>query len=200
MAEYTGFGSTENDEARRNLFNYALQGKWDEVMKLYEQHPWLHLEKTTRSGDTALHMAVRYHQEKVVQKMVKLVRTPEQYEGVLKSQNVQRNTPLHLAASIGNVSMCECFTRKCQNLLDICNEDGETPLFLAARHGKIGAFFFVLREPRESDLATYIHRRNNKGETILHLAIAGGHFGKHFRPPIIVLHMHTLCKLILINK
>ena len=201
MAENTG--STKNDEVRRNLFDCAMQGKWDEAMKLYKQHLWLRSEKITKDGDTALHIAVRDRQEWVVGEMVKLVTTPEQNEGVLKSQNDKKNTPLHLAALIGNVSMCECFTKEHNDLVGICNEDGENPLFLAARYGKIKAFNCLLPKALELSVASktdHIHCRNKKGETILHCAIHEGHFSKHFHPPIIVLHMYTLCKLILINN
>ncbi|XP_034690194.1 uncharacterized protein LOC117917862 isoform X1 [Vitis riparia] len=179
MAEHTGSGSTKNDEVRRILFDYAMQGKWDEAVKVYEQQPWLRPEKITEGGDTPLHIAVRDHQEWVVEKMVELVRThSQQSEDVLKSKNKKGNTPLHLAASIGNVSMCQCFTKERNDLVGICNEDGENPLFLAARHGKIKAFICLLDKAWEPDLASSvnIHRRNKKGETILHCAIAGGHF------------------------
>ena len=195
-------GCSKSDEARRNLLNYALQGKWDEAMKVYQQHPWLHQVKITPGGDTALHIAVWDCKESwVVAKMVKLVRDhPQQYEGVLKSKDEQGNTPLHLAATIGNVSMCKCITREPNDLVSIGNKDGENPIFLAARHGKIEAFLCLLCKASESDPDSYIYRRNKKGEIILHCAIAGGHFSKHVHPPIVVLHMHTLCKLILINK
>ncbi|KAJ9696093.1 hypothetical protein PVL29_008374 [Vitis rotundifolia] len=181
MAESTGAGSTKNEGVRRNLFDCAMQGKWREAIEVYKQHPWVRPEKITKEGDTALHIAVRDHKEWVVEELVKLVSTPEQYEGVLKSQNDKGNAPLHFAASIGNVSMCECFARKCEelkrkDLVGMCNEDGETPLFLAARHGEIEAFFCLLYKASESDLDSYILRRNKKGETILHCAIAEGHF------------------------
>ncbi|KAL6338280.1 hypothetical protein AAG906_018551 [Vitis piasezkii] len=179
MTENTGSGSTKNDEVRRNLFDCAMQGKWDDAVQVYEQQPWLRREKITEGGDTPLHIAVRDRQEWVVEKMVKLVGTPsQQSEDVLKSKNKKGNTPLHLAASIGNVSMCQCFTKERNYLVGICNEDGENPLFLAARHGKIKAFICLLDKPWEPDLASSdnIHRRNKKGETILHCAIAGGHF------------------------
>ncbi|KAJ9696089.1 hypothetical protein PVL29_008372 [Vitis rotundifolia] len=192
MAGNTGSGSTLNDEVRRNLFDCAMQGKWPEAMKLYKQHLWLHSEKITKDGDTALHIAVRDRKEWVVEEMVKLV-SPEQYEGVLKSQNDKKNTPLHLAASIGNVSMCECFTKEHNDLVGICNEDGENPLFLAARHGKIKAFNCLLPKALKLNVASktdHIHCRNKKGETILHCAIDEGHFKLAF---LIIERYEDLC-------
>ncbi|XP_010646141.1 uncharacterized protein LOC104878082 [Vitis vinifera] len=108
-------------------------------MKVYQQHPWLHQVKITPGGDTALHIAVWDCKEsRVVAKMVKLVRDhPQQSEGVLKSKDEQGNTPLHLAATIGNVSMCKCITREPNDLVSIGNKDGENPIFLAARHEEV---------------------------------------------------------------
>ncbi|KAL6338302.1 hypothetical protein AAG906_018577 [Vitis piasezkii] len=173
-------GCSKSDEARRNLLNYALQGNWDEAMKI------------TPGGDTALHIAVWDCKESwVVAKMVKLVRDhPQQYEGVLKSKDEQGNTPLHLAATIGNVSMCKCITREPNDLVSIGNKDGENPIFLAARHGKIEAFLCLLCKASESDPDSYIYRRNKKGEIILHCAIAGGHFKLAF---LIIQRYKDLC-------
>ena len=120
--------------------------------------------------------------------MVELVSSREEYD-VLKSKNEQGNTPLHLAASMSNVSMCKCIARKGEDLLQrignkdgkeneihllhIRNKDGETPLFLAVRHGQTEAFLCLQGEAPES-----ARLRNNKGETILHCALAGGNFSK----------------------
>ncbi|RVX21001.1 hypothetical protein CK203_002547 [Vitis vinifera] len=120
MTEYTGSGSTRNDEVRRILFDCAMQGKWDEAVKVYEQQPWLRPEKITEGGDTT---------------------TAYSCPGSPRM------------ASIGNVSMCECFTKEHNDLVGICNEDGENPLFLAARHGKIQAFICLLDKAWEPDLA-----------------------------------------------
>ena len=162
-------GSTLNEIVRKTLFHYAMQGKWADAKKLNQEYPWLWLEKITVHGDTALHLAVKDRKDRVVEEMVELVSLD-----VLKSQNEEGNTPLHLSASIGNDSMCNCFLRKYKDMLSVLNKEGENPLFLAARSGQKKAFLCLAPES-ESDLL-----RNKKGETILHSAMAGGHFGKHF--------------------
>ena len=178
-------GVAANEIVRKTLFDYAMQGEWAKAKKLYQKNPWLRSEKITVDGNTALHLAVQDRNDKVVEEMVKLV-SFKQSDDVLKSQNKQGNTPLHLSASIGNVSMCNCFLSKYKDmlsvinkegenpLLSVLNNEGENPLFLAARFGHIKAFLCLAPE-LESGLL-----RNKKGETILHSAIAEGHFGKHF--------------------
>ena len=175
-------GLTVNENVRKTLFDYAMQGKWADAKKLYQENLGLRIEKITEAGDTALHLAVWDRNDKVVKEMVGLV-SLEQRDAVLKSQNEQGNTPLHLSAYIGNDSMCNCFLRKYKDLLSVegenpllrvLNKEGENPLFLAACSGQIKAFLCLAPES-ESGLL-----RNKKGETILHSAMAGGHFSKHF--------------------
>ena len=160
-------GSTVNEIVRKTLFDYAMQGKWAYAKKLYQENLWLRAEKITVDGDTALHLAVKDRKDRVVEEMVELVSLD-----VLKLKNKKGNTPLHLSASIGKASMCKCFISKCKDLLSIRNEEGENPLFVAARFGKIKAFLCLAPE---SELL-----RNKEGQTILHSAMAGGHFSKHF--------------------
>lgn len=66
-------------------------------------------------------------------------------------------------------------------LIGARNIDGETPLFLAALHGKKGAFYSF--HPKCSISGLHIvhdisHcRRNLDGNSILHVAILGEYFG-----------------------
>ncbi|KAK4406100.1 hypothetical protein Sango_0616500 [Sesamum angolense] len=59
---------------------------------------------------------------------------------VLSMQNANGDTPLHLAAAVGWVEICECIASKHRDLITIRNTKGETPLFIAAHHGKLQAF------------------------------------------------------------
>ncbi|KAL6327477.1 hypothetical protein AAG906_020073 [Vitis piasezkii] len=93
---------------------------------------------------------------------------------VLDIKKEQGDTPLHLAVAIGNVSMCLHIACGHPYLVGVCNKELEPPLFVAARHGKIGAFFCLL-DMSGSRAQFYGKLRNKNGETILHCAIAGGH-------------------------
>lgn len=176
--------TTENDENRRRLFDSAMQGQWDEAIRLYQQHPWLRLQKITESDDTALHIAVLDHKEWVVRKMVELVTTskkPKESPAVLKSTNEAGDTPLHLAALKGSASMCDCLAG-IGDIVSMRNTAGENPLFMAARHGSIKTFISLKRHASDLDI---VRHRDGKGETVLHRAIAHGHFSKHFTPKLI---------------
>ncbi|RVW70478.1 hypothetical protein CK203_056170 [Vitis vinifera] len=65
--------------------------------------------------------------------------------------NHRGNTPLHLAALIGNVGMCMCIAGKNEELLDLRNKAGETPLFLAALRVKRTLSFTSIRYAAQRD-------------------------------------------------
>ncbi|KAL2463343.1 uncharacterized protein Fot_52999 [Forsythia ovata] len=59
---------------------------------------------------------------------------------VLSMKNEKGNTPLHLAAAVGWLTICECIASRHLELISTRNSKGETPLFLTAYHGKLDAF------------------------------------------------------------
>ncbi|KAF4376457.1 hypothetical protein G4B88_017193 [Cannabis sativa] len=115
-----------------------MKGEWNEVIRVYEQNYRAHKAKITKSGDTALHIAVSDCQEEVVELLVR--RVVSNSKTVLAIQNDRGNTPLHLAASMGYVRMCHCIAKVDPLLVGVRNHNSETPLFLAALRGKKEAF------------------------------------------------------------
>ena len=63
----------EVEAIKKNLFKLAMQGKWNDAVATYQKKPKAHRAKITRTGDTALHIAVLDHKESVVEKLVKLI-------------------------------------------------------------------------------------------------------------------------------
>lgn len=168
---------------KKKLFAFAMRGKWKEVIEMYEKDGRLHKAKITRTGDTALHIAVSDGNEEVVARMMEIVcrcSEPLQHrKDALQTQNDRDNTALHLAASIGNLRMCQLIGGLDPSLVDIRNVDGETPLFLASLHGRKQAFLclhYLCNADHSSP--NYANCRRNCGDTILHSAIAGDYFGK----------------------
>ena len=170
----------------------AMENGWDEVVKLYKRDHVAHTTKISMSGYTALHVAVAEGKNHIVQKLVECIKENKQKQIIddrrykpLEIQNQYGNTPLHLAASMGNVEMCKIMISadiNVEHLLKIENEEGETPIFLAALHGKKKVFLYlnsVLQEKiRKREEAIRTCRRDN-GDTILHSAINGEYFGKY---------------------
>ncbi|KAK9945241.1 hypothetical protein M0R45_010766 [Rubus argutus] len=168
----------DSESIKKYLFKMAMKSRWEEVVQAYGQNKRAHKARITRSGDTALHIAVADCQEKWVEELVKLVSTKE-----LRIQNERGNTPLHFAAAMGNVRMCDCIAKKDPSLVGIPNKDKETPLFLAALHGKKDSFLCLhyICTPDESQQRFYSYCRREDGDTILHCAISGDYFDLAFQ-------------------
>ncbi|KAL6210596.1 hypothetical protein ACLB2K_015828 [Fragaria x ananassa] len=165
----------DSESIKKYLFKIAMKSDWEGIVQAYSQNPQAHKAIITKSGETALHIAVLDGQEELVEKLVNLVSLEE-----LKLQNLRGNTPLHFAAAQGNVRMCMymCIAKD-RSLVDILNKDKETPLFLAALHGKKDAFLCLhyIRTPNKPDPEYYSYCRREDGDTILHCAISGEYFG-----------------------
>ncbi|KAA8543283.1 hypothetical protein F0562_021222 [Nyssa sinensis] len=163
----------------KDLFKRAMKAEWKEVVEVYKVHSEIHKAKITRSGDTALHIAVSDGKEDVVEELVKVIsETSQESWKALQVQNDRGNTPLHFAASMGSVRMCQCIASRNPQLIGARNNDNETPFFLAAHQGKKDAFL-CLHSHCNRELG-YLYCRRNDGETILHSAINGDYFDLAF--------------------
>ncbi|KAL8513654.1 hypothetical protein ACS0TY_012951 [Phlomoides rotata] len=154
----------------KKLLRYAIKSNWDEVINIYKNNPEAHKAQITPSGDTALHMAISDSQESTVEELVGMVEND-----ALRIQNDVGNTPLHLAAYLGNLKMCSCIATRDPTLMGIRNEDKETPFFLAVLHGRKDAFL-CLNSLCKNSQDRYGYCRRKDGETVLHAAIDGEFF------------------------
>ncbi|XP_028769657.1 uncharacterized protein LOC114727096 [Neltuma alba] len=161
---------------KKELFSCAMRGKWEEVIDMYKQDEGLHKARITRSGHTALHVAVADGKEHVVKQMVHAMSAnEEERKKALRTANKRNNTALHVAAVMGNARICHIIASVEPTLVDDRNVDGETPLFFAALHGKKHAFLCLhhIRNPNISADPFLGNCRRKNGDTILHAAING---------------------------
>ncbi|KAK4281203.1 hypothetical protein QN277_012725 [Acacia crassicarpa] len=179
---------------KKQLFTFAMKGQWERVIEMYEEDPRAHKSRITRSGDTALHIAVSEGKDEVVAEMVRSIMTNQDQlhiKEALQTQNNRRNTALHLAAEMGHSTICEKIATVEPSLLACRNSDGETPLFSAARFGRKPSFLF-LHYIQNRNLPDgffppyYVNCRRNDGDTILHCAISGDYFDLAFQ----IIHLY----------
>ncbi|XP_054813261.1 uncharacterized protein LOC129313889 [Prosopis cineraria] len=194
------------ENKRDKLFSAVMKGKWLEVIEMYKQERDVRtVEITTR--DNVIHMAALSGDAKVVANIVDF--ECEERDIVLRAGNDRKNTPLHFAASMGNVEICRKIGGA-DSLVTMRNIAGETPLFLAAFHGKKQAFLWLHYLYMESPGASSTNhragasstdhpywRRNNE-DTILHCAIAEGHIDVIIE--IVYLYKDHLRKMMMPNK
>ena len=61
------------EDIKKKLFHTAMKADWEGVIEMYENHPETHTAKITRSGDTALHIAISDGQERAVERLIQLI-------------------------------------------------------------------------------------------------------------------------------
>ncbi|KAK9933104.1 hypothetical protein M0R45_020313 [Rubus argutus] len=170
-----------SDEEFDSLFENAMKGQWEKVMEAYRKSTRAQRATITRSKETALHIAIADGQTEIAIDLVNIILNSEDNNAsnaVLSIANDRGNTPLHLAARLGNVQVCHSIAAKIGRLISFRNVAGETPLFLAALNGNIKAFLclhFHCHGKHHSLI------RDNNGDTILHAAISGEYFRLAFQ-------------------
>ncbi|KAL2969664.1 hypothetical protein AAZX31_15G094400 [Glycine max] len=128
-----------------SLFKYAVKGQWREALEAYNKNLGALEAKITRVEDTVLHVAVSLN--------------------ILCLQNSKGNTPLHLAAQLGNVELCDNMAKR-------------NPKLVSSVHGKREAFFCLHEnQPRRDHEDGSLLVRKSNGDTILHSTISSEYFG-----------------------
>uniref|UniRef100_A0A2N9G1G0 Reverse transcriptase domain-containing protein n=1 Tax=Fagus sylvatica TaxID=28930 RepID=A0A2N9G1G0_FAGSY len=147
------------------LYRAASSGDFSFFKNLTE----VDLLHVTTENNTVLHIAVQCDHLQVAEKIVKLC--PK----LLNQINSNDNTPLHVAAMVGNISMVSLLINHTKNLdiengvqkiLRMVNAVGDTALHIAVRYGKSKAVREIIKE--DPGLAMI---RNNFGDSALFLAV-----------------------------
>lgn len=205
--------ASQPETPEEKLFIALMREEWNNVVKIFGHNPIIHAKKmgtmmkatTDRTdsqyeeflSDTVLHWAITNEApECIVEKLVdEIVETGnDKALETLKAKNSNGDTPLHCAASRGSLVICGRITRVDESLVCEHNNEGETPLFLAALLGHQPAFLFLhsICKEKEPLLPSSMWKRTN-GDTILHCTIRRKHFGQYISlclPITIKNHMH----------
>ncbi|KAG2693664.1 hypothetical protein I3760_08G107100 [Carya illinoinensis] len=173
---------TEMQAIKKDLLRNSTKGQWNGVIDIYNKHPEVHAAKLTINEDTALHIAVSSDRKETVEQLMKIIaRHHGEGQEIPKFKNKGGNTPLHVAASMGSVTLCRSIVETGRQLglsfMEARNCKGETPLFLAALCAKKEAFISVHEVYQENNLNyNDLSCRSDDDETILHVAIATKRF------------------------
>ncbi|KAJ6371742.1 hypothetical protein OIU77_002124 [Salix suchowensis] len=119
----SGAVSNEMNSTLQALYRYAHRGDWDATKDYLNQYPDAIKAKIEPYGETALHVAARAGNLKVVEELVNLMSKED-----LEIKDDEGNTALSSAATVGITKMAECLVRKNQNLVTFVNELKRSPL------------------------------------------------------------------------
>ena len=135
---------------------------------------WGHQHRKVPWFSNIMHVAIYAGQTHFVTSLLDRMEK-EEFTRILSMQNSKGNTPLHLAAELGNLKICRSITGREPDLISSRNMEGETPLFLAANYGQKDAFICLRGYLNNKDDCSLCRRIN--GDTILHCTIYGEFFG-----------------------
>ncbi|KAI3911531.1 hypothetical protein MKW92_041000 [Papaver armeniacum] len=144
------------------LYEVSLRGDVNSLKELLNKHPHLPLDTTfTGNGRTSLHIAAMCGHVKFAEELMR------RNSLLTRLGDSHGFTALHLASARKSSLMVEKLLDG--NNQDICmfqDQDGRTPLHLAAIEGRVKTIKLLLEKNPEA-----IHTRNGQHETILHLCV-----------------------------
>ena len=121
--------SAEQGGVLLSLFEAVEAGDEAEVARLAPAcRSWLEAGTLGPEGDTALHLAALYEHEDVFERLLEAGANP-------RARCAAEGSVLHDAASVGNVLLVSRLLSVAPDMVNCTDEDGETPLHLAARCG-----------------------------------------------------------------
>ncbi|KAH7577590.1 hypothetical protein JRO89_XS01G0271100 [Xanthoceras sorbifolium] len=163
----------------KKLFKNAMKGEWKEVVEIYTSNAWIHKEKITKSGCTALHIAVSDGQEEVVVNLVNIIIQISDIGGFEDGRRARE----HAAACGGDPGKREYVYMHSEpkQRYDYCRrKDGETIL-----HSAISGDYFDLAYQIIHLYEELVNSVNVQGLSPLHLLAAkpsafrsGSHLGR----------------------
>ncbi|KAJ6708990.1 CASKIN [Salix koriyanagi] len=174
----TSLNEQELEEGTKSsLFEYAMRGEWDKVKEIYTRKPAAHCAKITNSGDTALHIAVIDGEYGIAEQLVDIM-SLEEARKALVVKNELGNTPLHLAAFVGNAKLCGCIASKVYKINTVkknqnsekeeVKSDQKTSNEIEAERG------ILVEENEEEKEYILLVECNNETEAPLFVAVAQG--------------------------
>ncbi|KAK7382756.1 hypothetical protein VNO80_01813 [Phaseolus coccineus] len=175
--EETKLFSEEMKEAQKA----AMEKQWEEFKKRMKEKPENILKQFDLFENTAIHVATRSHPQ-LLAEFIEMVPVQQRWDALCK-KNVEGNTVLHeIVFSKKAKKMVDVVFRfgdqlvtpEKEPLLELRNNRGETPLFVAAMNGKLKILKYMADRVGTMNLGKHF-RRSDKYNA-LHASVIGQHF------------------------
>ncbi|KAG8184723.1 hypothetical protein JTE90_019327 [Oedothorax gibbosus] len=153
---------TSNKSGAKCLHIAAAAGHVEVVRSLLNKGESVDIK--TNDGFTALHIAVQGCQPRVVETLLG-------YGAQIRLKaGKSGETPLHIAARTPGGEKCAELLLKSGGEVNATQEEGETALHFAARHGHLNTVALLLQDKAD------VQQKSNSGETPLHVAARNCHY------------------------
>ncbi|XP_074564485.1 uncharacterized protein LOC141821023 [Curcuma longa] len=119
-------------------------------------------------GDSVLHEVIARRKTDLAVAIIDGLNSNE--VDIFRPKNYYGDTPLHIAAAVGDSKVAEALLKKHKELASERNRKGETPLHKAVQSGHLGVLNIIIKLCDRG----MAHGRTDDGSTILHYAIIHG--------------------------
>ena len=167
----------------------AMEKQWKEFKERMVKNQGNILKQFDLFGNNAIHVATRSHPQ-LLKDLIEMVPVPQRWHALCK-QNGEGNTVLHeivfskMAKEMADVVFSfedQLLPQEMEDkrpLLEIRNKRGESPLFVAAMHGKLKILKHMANRVGSMQNLRDHFRRSDKYNA-LHASIIGQHFRMSF--------------------
>ncbi|XP_050378296.1 ankyrin repeat-containing protein BDA1-like [Argentina anserina] len=147
----------------------ASAGHTDFAMEIIRLKPEF-ARKQNPEGISAMHLALKQGQTDTLLILLSV------YRDLVRVKGRDGKTLLHYAAEIGNMDILAKFLAACpESIIDLTIRK-ETALHLAAKNGKLEALEVLLGWLQHVNLDTILQWTDDKGNTVLHIAVSRNQF------------------------
>ncbi|XP_054810855.1 uncharacterized protein LOC129312330 [Prosopis cineraria] len=167
---------------------YALYCNWVSFKIFFHKDPKALIQTFDLAGNTAIHVSTRSDDPDLIRQLLDMLPDDGDRRQALRMGNAHNNTLLHQVIFCNNLKMVETvlnseMDKKLKktnddedDLLELLNDLGETPLYRAAKCGRLRMLKHMAG--LVDDMKKHFHRRQPKLDitSILHIAIIGQHF------------------------
>ncbi|KAE8653646.1 hypothetical protein Csa_007664 [Cucumis sativus] len=144
----------------RNCYRAVIKEQWKKAAEEFTNEEEVRSKlqfPVTSQNDTALHLAAYSGGEEPTRTLLLLATKLEREEDIEKEEteevfwkNNEGNTPLHEAATIGNLAAVKLLVEYKKKDMLVKNIYGETPLYRAAKHGQFHIVEYLLDNCEDS--------------------------------------------------
>ncbi|CAJ1948668.1 unnamed protein product [Sphenostylis stenocarpa] len=164
----------------------AMENRWKDFKETMMKHQEIILKPFDLFENTAIHVATGSNNPRLLQELIQLVPEAERWQALCK-KNREGNTVLHEIVFSKNVTHMADVVFSFEDelhppemeekrpLLELTNVRGETPLFMAAMHGKLKILKHMANRAvtHHMDLRKHWHRSDEYN--VLHVSVIGQH-------------------------
>ncbi|KAI9110643.1 hypothetical protein K1719_018509 [Acacia pycnantha] len=166
---------------------YALLGEWNSFKNYFKKDNQQRvadlIEPFNLARKTAIHIAVRSDDPGLIQELLDMLPDDSDRWKALRVGTAHKNTLMHQVVFCENLDMVDTLLKYekkknlkqpgDKNLLELVNDIGETPVYQAAKHGRLRMLKRMAQHIESMEPHLY---RNSDSASILHIAIIGHHF------------------------